>query len=433
MNDFLTNDTKNVALFLNDYDQEFADALVVLSEKLGRKLRGIIVVDSELKKNNRFVPDTDGVFEQIVCDFSDDKALNRLAKSLEDELLFITASAESNQPYLGRILPHMPYILGPTESSLIWSTQKVEMREMLSSYDTTLGPLAEPIMNDSDEEIEKIVSHLRFPLIVKPAGLQASILVSKVENEAELRTVVKNTFEIINGIYEEYSGRGDPELLVEEFVDGDRYSVDAYVNERGQFWSLPPIRSVSAYELGMDGFHTYQNESTITLTQEELAGCYDAAERATHALGLRSCVAHVELFKTGNDWKIIELGPRAGGQRQDLYFVSYGVDHALNEFLIKIGMEPEIKTEHLKNTMTVNVWVEEDNEGTITDIEGFDDVKQNPSFYNLYLRSKVGDHAATSTHGGKQVCVVVLANDDSEQLKRDAELVRASIKIITEK
>lgn len=431
MNNLARDGNRNIAIFINDFDQEFADGLQKLAKKLQRPLRGIILVDSTVKKQKRNAVDTASVFEEIVCDFSNDAVLRRIIKPLEKHLLLVTCSSEYNQPYLERLLPHVPYILGPTESSLVWSTHKAKMRELLNSYDNTLGPSVQSVTSDDETEIQKVLTTLTFPVIVKPTGLAASLLVSKAHDEAELRAILKKSFAAIHDIYQRDKGRGHPSMIVEEFIEGDMYSVDAYVSSTGQVWCLPLLRSKSAHVMGYEGFYTYRADSYHELKAKDIKTGQSVAEQAVHALGLRSCVAHIELFHTSKGWKIIELGPRAGGQRQDVYSAAYGIDHAYNELLVKIGLEPEILSKAIAHSTTVNVYADE--EGVITTITGIAEAKANPSTYALQVKAKPGDMALLSHNGGKLLVRGVLSNTDKAQLEKDAELVRSSIKIVTKK
>ena len=430
MSDLANNSDRNIAIFLNDFDQEYADALVKLSDKLGRPLRGVILVDTEVKANGRNVPDEDNIFEQIVCDFSDDKELRTFTRAIESQVLLVTCSSERNQPYLQQLLPHLPYIYGPTESSLEWATHKAKMRDMLGSYDSSLAPKVQHIESHSEEAIQKALTNLTFPMIVKPTGLASSMLVSKVNNETELRITLKEGFQVIGRIYRRDRGRGKPGFIAEEYIDGTMYSTDVYVNEQGTVWPLPLVRSRTAHSVGREGFYIYQADSHTELSGEEIDEGHIAASKAVHALGLRSCVAHVELFHTSNGWKIIELGPRAGGKRQYVYSIAYGIDHAYNELLVKIGLEPEISDQTIAYCTTINLYAE--NEGTITAIENFDEVRQHPSVYMLTMRAKVGDQALLSHNGGKLIADGVVWHTDLAQMQKDAEYVRSTIKISTE-
>jgi len=192
---------------------------------------------------------------------------------------------------------------------------------------------------------------------------------------------------------------------------------------------LPLFRSKTGFAAGLSGFHIYEEGSYLELTEEQKQAGYQAATEAMHSLGLRSCVGHIELFHTKDGWKIIELGPRAGGQRQFMYEAAYGIDHGYNELLVKVGLEPEITYTPISNITIVRFYADE--EGILTGVQGFEEAKANPSIYNFRMRAEIGDLVAPSDGGGKAVVDGVLSNPDLDQLAKDVNTVRSLIKVLT--
>jgi biotin carboxylase len=414
MHDLASDASKNVVVLINDFNPEFGTALEKLSIRLNRPLQGVILLDERVEAAGNNKPDTTGKFKMVVCNFSDISSISAALKPFKDNLLLVVSSSERNQPYLKKALPHMPYVLGPTEHSLDWSTHKITMRELLQSYNPDLVPKFIQISHNKPEHIEHIAKTFNFPVIVKPNGLAASILVNKANNREELEEYVNK-------------GRGRPSMLIEEFMDGNMYSVDSYVNEEGSVWSPPVIKVTTANSIGKEGFYSYRNDTAHDLTPEQVVVAHDVAKQAIHALGLRSSVAHIELFLTKDGWKVIELGPRAGGYRQDMYLLGYGMDHAYNELLVKVGLEPEIINEPIGYCSIMNIYA--DTEGVITNISGFDDALTNPSVYWLKQYANVGDMALFCGNGGKFIVDGVLHNKELDQLNADVDLVRQTIKI----
>jgi len=428
----LANDSaQSVAVFINDFDQEFADGLNKLASELGRPLKGVILIDTEVINQGHNVADKNKVFESVVCDFSSPTSIQAALKPFRDNILLATCSSERNQPYLAKLIPHIPYVLEPTESSLEWATHKSKMREMLASYNPALTPKVQDVVNDSGEEIQKVLSRLSFPMIAKPTGLASSMLVSKAHNQKELTQVLKRSFALIDIIYARDKGRGKPSMIVEEFIEGDMYSVDAYVTHAGDVWLLPFLRSLTAHTIGQEGFHIHQVNSNLELDAKAIESGNFAAAQAIHALALRSCVVHLELFYTSDGWKIIELGPRAGGQRQEMYYTAYGIDHAYNELRLKIGLVPEINTIPIAHSSAVYFYADE--EGVIDRIEGFEESAARPSTYKLTLHANRGDVAVSSSNGGKFIVRGVIHHTDPSQLQRDVDTLRSTIKIHTKK
>jgi len=424
---------RDIALFVNDFYPEFVTALEKLSTKLGRPLRGITLVDKKVKRQRQATSGQDNSSEEIVLDFSNQAEVREAIRGIEDNVLLLVCGADANQPYLKRLLPHLPYVLGPTETSLDWATNKSKMRAMLASYDRSLVPNNITVAGATDKDIADILSCISFPMIIKPTGLASSTLVTRINNERELRNELARSFELIHDIYARDGGRGDPRMIVEEFMVGDMFTTDVYVDEVGHTWATPLLRSQTAYALGMEGlgFSIFRSDNYIELSQEDVQAGLCTAEKAVHAVCLRSSVAHVELYRTEDGWKIIELGPRAGGQRQDIYELGYGIDHAYNELLIKIGHEPEVKAELLKYVQTVNIYAEE--EGTIMAIDGIEEMRQYPALSHLRIFAEPGTKAESSTNGGKVLADCLVTAKDYEQLERDADAVRSILRITIQK
>lgn len=429
MHTLVSGVSKDVVLIINDFYPELVAAIEKLSTYLKRPLKGVILTDKDYKNKGLSRPDTSGKLSEIVCDFSSISSVSKALEPIKDNILLVTCGSERSQPFFKKIIPHLPYLLTPTEHSLDWATHKSKMRELLHSFNPALVPKFMHITDNSVEHIKKIEEHISYPVIVKPNGLAASILVNKANDQKELEFYLSHGFQVMEKIYSNLAGRGEPSMIVEEFIDGDMYSVDAYVNNEGKVWILPLIRVHTGASIGINGYYSFRRDTHQELTETEVGQAYNATVQAIHALGLKSSVAHIELFHTKDGWKIIELGPRPGGYRQDMYYLAYGIDHAFNEFLLKIGEEPIMPTSPKAYASAINIYP--DQEGVVTSVEGFEDAKENPSVYWLKLYDQPGDRVLFSGNGGKFVIDGVLWNKNLEQLNRDVDAIRKTIKVNT--
>lgn len=416
---------KDIVVYINDFYPEFAIAFKKLSERLGRPLRGIMLIDAERKASGKYKADKEGLFEEIIVDFSDDAALRKATKPLENRLLHVACDSEGGQLYFKKVIPHVPYVYTPTESSLDYATDKGKMRELLLSFDSTISPKAISVHDATSGSIEKVINELSFPLIVKPANLAASILVNKVHDKEELGQVLERSFSSLNEIYSEHRGLGDIKMVVEEFVEGDLYSTDAYVDASGNVYVLPFIHFQNGTMVGMEGYQVYQTETYLTLTKEEIEQGVIVAKKAVHAIGLRSSVAHIELFHQKDGWKVVELGARPGGWRQEMYGVSYGVNHTYNVLLTKIGLEPEMPKGLLTHSATFRIHTPK--AGVLESIAGLDEARAHPQMDVLRSNIKLGDRVLPSTHGGGVIVEGLMHHDDHEELDRAVEAVRDTI------
>jgi biotin carboxylase len=416
---------KNVVIYINDFFPEFAVAFTKLSQKLGRPLHGVLLVDAERKASGKYRSYPEGNFEEIVIDFSDDAALRKAIKPFENNLLLVSCDSERSQLYFQKIIPHVPYVGAPTESSIVFSTDKGKMRELLRSYDESISPKATVLQDATPESVKKVCAAMDFPVIVKPTNLAAAILVNKANNEDELGTILKTSFTSLSEVYSQHRGLGSKTMIVEEFVEGDLYTTDAYVDAIGKVYVLPFIHFQNGSMVGMEGYQIHQEETYHTLTDEEQRQGVLVAEKAVHAVGLRSSVAHIELFRTNSGWKIVELGARPGGWRQEMYGVSYGIDHAFNELLVKIGLEPEMPSS-LKTYSGLFI-IYTPKPGIIESFSGLEEARKHPQMYALRINASIGDRALPSMQGGELLVDGVMYNADHEQLDRDMAAMRDHI------
>jgi len=418
---------RNVVLAINDVEPGLVQAVKRHANRLGKELKGIVLVDSAYEIAKARAKDHTGFFKEIICDFDDPYQLQKVLKPYAENLLVATCRHESSILSFRKVLPFLPYVETPSESALLWSTQKQMMRDRLHSYDESLVPKYRYLDELSITKVNAILRELDFPIIVKPIGLEASVLVTICHNKRELMKCLQQTFEVIESVYSRYLGRGNPSVLLEETMQGDMYSVDAYVSPTGEIYCLPPVQVITAHSIGLPGFYSYRHIVPTGLTPEEIAGAYQTTKAAIRALNLSASTAHVELFLTKDGWKIIELGPRIGGYREALYREAFGIDHYYNDLAVRMGDEPEIPTEPLAEVAGMNMYADE--EGRIESITGFEEAKQLPSVVELAVHAKPGDLALFAGNGGKLIVDGILKNKDREALERDVAKVRELIQI----
>jgi glutathione synthase/RimK-type ligase-like ATP-grasp enzyme len=142
-----------------------------------------------------------------------------------------------------------------------------------------------------------------YPVVVKPRGQAASIAVTIVRSEAELR----ETFEVVRGA--ESPSIGDGLVLVEEFLSGPEIAVDSWVLDgRVEPFSIsakrtdyPPFFEEVAHVVGK------------VLDSGTEAAVRDVVIAANRALGVDRTVTHTELMLTADGPRVVEVNGRLGG------------------------------------------------------------------------------------------------------------------------
>jgi len=172
----------------------------------------------------------------IPCSLKSDQSLKEAFKPYREELKVVTCRGEVNIPLFQKIIPHLPYLRTPSTESLEWTTNKILMRKHLKTFDKKITPKFTVVKDSTKKSLKEIEKKVGFPLVLKPSGLAESLLVSIAYHPEELQSILKKTFRKLNKVYREVGGRGEPQVLVEQFMDGDMYSVDAHVTSRGKIY-----------------------------------------------------------------------------------------------------------------------------------------------------------------------------------------------------
>lgn len=427
MSGFDESQERDMVLFVGSYLESQREALSKLSNSFNRSISACVLVDVTDPANRRNVT-KDSKAKVIECDFSSPLTIEKALVNYKHRFLAVTCRAESNIPKLKKVIPHVPYVNSPTELSLDWTTDKIKMRQLLRNYDKEISPKFLVVNDSSKETLDRIERVISFPLILKPSGLAASLLVTvcfyQEELESNLRTMVRK----MNQTYKKKKGRGEPKVLVEEFMEGSMYSVDVYVNQRGVMYFTPLVHVRTGRSVGYEDFFGYQRLTPVLLKPHKIEAAKKVAEKAVEALNLRSTTCHVELMKTEDGWKIIEVGPRIGGFRHEMYNLSYGIDHSYNDILIRIPKKPVLSKKVRGYTAVMQFYSHR--KGKLSNVVGINKVRKLESFSRIEIKKLKGDMCDFARNGDDPVFDIVLFNKSRSVLLADIRRLEKSVRII---
>lgn len=392
----------------------------------GQKLRVMLLRDSRVKDEKKLA-ETSGLDLYVACDFSKPGKLVEALRPYENELLAITCRSEQNMARFAQVIPNVPYLRTPTTESLLWASDKYEMRKRFRAYDPKITPKFTLVKNNTKVERGRVIKKVGFPMIIKPTNMAASLFVTICYHEEELEKVLRTTFRRIKKAYEKDKRLEEPKVIAEEYMDGELFSIDSYVDSRGTVYHCPLVKQVTAKSIGRDDFFNYQQITPTGLKTETVARAQEAAEKAIHALGLRSSIAHTELMKLDDEWKIVEIGGRMGGFRHILHQLSCDINHALNDVLVRIPKKPIIPKK-CKGYACAMKWFA-DREGMIIEMKGIKKIEELESFYKIDVNKKVGDRSIFARNGGRSVFNLFLYNADRSRLLADIRRVEKLVQI----
>lgn len=390
------------------------------------KLRGLLLTDhaERYKPKKRAMP-----IDVVPCSFKTDAEIEAALAPYKERIRAVVCAGEKHIQYLRKVIPHLPpSVLVPSPRALEIATNKRLMRETFLQHAPEITPKFVQVHDDSDATVERVEAALQFPVIVKPANLASSLLVQSCYNRAELEKALRKIFDRISPIYEREGRQSAPEVLVEEYLEGDFYSIDAHVREPGDVYFCPPVGYVPAKQLGIDDFFLYKRFVPTKLTEAEVAAANETVARALAAIGLTYSSAHVELVLTSRGWKVIELGPRLGRFRHLMYQTSYGINHYLNDVLVHLGEKPRIGNTLLQHCAGYIIYPE--TEGTLQEIAGLDELKKDPALLLLHVFMQPGNISLHAKHGGRAAAEFVIAGKDAAAFNKTMTFVEDTIKAI---
>lgn len=419
---------RDTIVTINGVEPGLVQAALQHGKEMNITIQGIVLVDRNYANEVASRPiDTTGVFKEIVCDFDSPDELQRAIKPYADRLLAVTCRFESAITAFRKVIPFLPNIHRPTESALLWSSDKSLMRNRLSNYDETLTPKYQYMESKDMPNVQNLLRDFTYPVIVKPTGLASSLLVTECATEKEMLTCLAYTFKVIGHIYAKEHRRTKPGVLIEEMMQGEMYSTDAYIDSKGEISCLPLVRVITAKEAGLTDFYGYRCIVPTGLPDHDVQAAFTIAKAAIKAVNLNSSTAHVELFRTPTGWKIIELGARIGGYRESLYKEAYGIDHYYNDLAVRMDKKLKMPGTAIGNAACLNLYAEQ--EGTIASIDGIKEAQKLESVVYINTHSKPGNQAMFARNGGRLIIDSILSNQNAVQLERDVQELERLVKI----
>jgi hypothetical protein len=423
---------RDCVLVVGDEGAEVAKSVMQavkdLEKMLRKRLQLVVLVESRAARLPSNYPSN---VTRLAVNVSSDSKLHEALLPYMERVLVVTCRTEKFIPMLARVVPHVPYARTPTEAALEWSVDKIMMRRRFTQLSKRITPTYTVVKDTSEETIRKIEHQIGYPLVIKPAGLAQSLLVSIAYHREDLEKALRQTFRRIRTLYKSRSSKQEPKILVEQLMEGTMYSIDAYVNSRGELYYAPPVHIKTGRSVGFDDFFGYLQMTPTKLTAEEVKKANETVEQGVHALGLRSTTVHAELMRMSPKiWKVIEIGPRVGGFRHKMYQLSFGFSHALNDLLIRIPKKPIISKKRLGYTAVMKWFAKK--EGRLVTVQGLKKAKSLESFHDMVVNKEKGDMCYFAKNGGISVFNITLFNRDRSKLLADIRRLEQTVKIVIE-
>lgn len=364
---------------------------------------------------------------RVVADFSTKDSLLAVVDALEPHIDGVFTTYENYVLPSAWIADHLG-LPGLPVTTAEACTDKFLMRTLFASAPEKISPAFAIASNEDD--IRAFAAEHSFPLILKPANLAKSLLVTKNDTLDELIANYRRSIDMLQTTYKKYAPNRTPKLIIEEFLEGSIHSVDAFVDNDGNPQILHEVVDYqSGYDIGYDDNFHYSRLLPSKLSMDDRQALRHCADIGIRALGMKNSPAHVEVIMTQAGPRIVEIGARNGGYRERMHNLANGIDIAGAAIALALGQAPIVVA--TKNEPCAVLELFPKHSGIFDGIKNIDQLQALPSLVYLSVKTTGGARIGKAADGYKMAAVIILHHQSAEQFSQDLDYVTKNVAVTT--
>lgn len=362
----------------------------------------------------------------VVVDFTDKQAVYQAVDNLPTRPTcvfsmyeqYIPITAEINQ-YLG-----LNHALSPEAARA--STDKILMRQ---AFARAPEPISPPFaLVETAEQAVAFAQKHGFPLILKPANLSKSLLITRCDSMEELQAAWQEAMVEAPRLYEQFTDGLKPRFILERFMPGSVHTVLGFADKDGNVTLAKEIvDNVTAQEAGFDDSFIFSRTIPSRLPIHDQEALLHCSRLGMEALGLRSCAAHIELVMTNEGARLIEIGARVGGYRTVMYREASGIDVIGASLQAYCGELPNLTAQKRAYYRAIELFPPR--KGSFVEAPYFDTAAKLPSVLSARLKCKPGDLIGKASEGFKAAIVIELASESEDQINNDYRFIQENVSV----
>ena len=365
---------------------------------------------------------------RTVADFSTKQSLLAAVDSLTTKPDAVISTYENYilpaawiTEYLG--LPGLPVATAEA------CTDKFLMRSLFATASEKISPDFATV--SSEAELCQFADAHGFPLILKPANLAKSLLVTKSLTIDELIANYKKSVDLLQTTYKKYAPNRQPKLIIEEFLEGSIHSVDAFVDSKGSPLILDQVVDYkTGYDIGYDDNFHYSRVLPSALGVDDIISLRHCAAIGIKALGMKNSPAHVEIIMTKDGPRIVEIGARNGGYRERMHALANGINIIGIALDLALGKVPIVVADRNESCAVLELFPK--NAGKFVEISNEITLKSLSSLHYYSLKAKPLTFIGKSADGYKMTAVIILHNSNAQTFQHDLDYITKSVRVITQ-
>ncbi len=260
------------------------------------------------------------------------------------------------------------------------------------------------------------ISHLEWPLIVKPVDCYSSRGVKKVTTEDELKTALSYAIEISR----------THTAIIEEFVGGEEYSVDYFI-EDGEAKVLC-MRALDKIP-GQDGFVICRGRYPAPASDGMKDKIREVGQRIADAFGLKNTPMLVQMKVDGERISVIEFCARTGGgiKYRLLPYVS-GFDVVKAVLDITLGERPHYDGRHAEKYIVDEFLY--CHSGTLDRMEGFEELLCEGVIEDYACYKQSGHEFRRAASSGDRVAYFSVEGKTLDEVTEKHRLAKSRVKAL---
>lgn len=252
------------------------------------------------------------------------------------------------------------------------ASNKLGMKEKYEEYGVRTARFRLAKLDGSD--LKEKEAELTFPLIFKAVDSSGSRGIRRVDSEEEFEITRQYVAE---STHKEY-------FLVEEFIEGEEFGAQAFVQDGKVEFILPHGDFVFHGDTGVPVGHF----APYDLPEAVITDCKEQLVKAVKAMGLDNCAINADFILKDGKTYVLELGGRSGATcLAELVSIYYGFDYY--EKLIRVALGEKVSFESNRAVPNVSKLLMSDKDGVI--VSQTDENEPSENLVEVQFDYKPGD------------------------------------------
>lgn len=277
-----------------------------------------------------------------------------------------------------------------------------------------------------DTLIPENIKHLSYPLIIKPVAWVGSRWVQKIRDFSELKNAIEIIKDTLIILWEK--NLHNKKIIIEEYIDGDQYVFNYFVNNKGNYTLSIPTKVLTLQDININDFWNWIRIITPHIYNEiDNKKLSNNISKTIQWWKIKNTyISHNIKITPQWDYKTVEINWRIGWYRLEMNWLT--AKYNLFEASIYNSDNETNNTHHIdinKSIAIISIWpvsngiLQSFNDDTVSQIKSL------KSFWRVSLHKKYIDKIIWLSHQWySPVWTIVLLNQDYNIFIQDLNVIK---------